>query len=256
MTNNKKRILGVIPARMASTRLPEKPLADIAGKPMIQHTYESAKKAKLLHDLVIAVDDQILYDKIKEFGGKVVMTPKDIQTGSDRIANVLKSFTSADIVVNIQGDEPFIKGRMIDEAVEPLLFDPSIEISTLAKRITKVEELRSSDIPKVVFDYNNFALYFSRSPIPFVRDANTELESIKKAEMYKHIGLYTYRTEALERFTRLSPTDLEKTEKLEQLRMLENGMKIKIVVTENESLSVDTKEDLELAREYFEKNLK
>ncbi len=244
-------ILGVIPARFASSRLLGKPLADIGGKPMIQHTYESAKRSKLLNDVLIAVDDEKVYEVAKSFGARVKMTPKDLPSGSDRIAYAVKNLRSVKIIVNIQGDEPFISGRMIDEAIEPLLFDSSVQVSTLVKRIQTVEELKTPSIPKVVFDYENYALYFSRSPIPFVRDARTNLEKIRKGEIYKHIGLYVYRREALFKFTSMRPTDLELTEKLEQLRMLENGMKIKVVVTEYESISVDTPEDLERARKYY-----
>jgi 3-deoxy-manno-octulosonate cytidylyltransferase (CMP-KDO synthetase) len=246
-------IIGIIPARFASTRLLGKPLADIGGKPMIQHTYESALKSKLLGRVIIAVDDEKLYSVCRGFGAEVVMTPKDIATGSDRIAYVARNIPDADIVVNIQGDEPFIKGRMIDEAVEPLLFDRSVNVSTLAKKIMDIDELKSPSIPKVVFDYNNFALYFSRSTIPYVRDARTNYERLQKADIYKHIGLYVYRREYLFRFTELEPTDLEQIEKLEQLRMLENGFRIKVVVTEYENLAVDTPEDLERARRYYER---
>jgi 3-deoxy-manno-octulosonate cytidylyltransferase (CMP-KDO synthetase) len=244
-------ILGIIPARFASTRLMGKPLADIGGKPMLQHTYESAKKSRLLSDVVIAVDDEKVAQVARDFGAKVYITPKSITTGSDRIAYVAKNIPSADIIVNIQGDEPFIKGRMIDQAIEPLLFDPEVNVSTLCKRIETVEELKAASIPKVVFDYNNFAMYFSRSPIPFVREARTNFEKIQKCEIYKHIGLYVYRRESLLRFTELAPTDLEKAEKLEQLRMLEYGFKIKVVVTEYENLAVDTPDDLERARYYY-----
>ena len=222
---------------------------------MIQHTYESACRSKLLDEVLIAVDDQKVFDTVKKFCKNVKMTPKEMATGSDRIAHVIKDLTSAKIIVNIQGDEPFIPGRMIDQAIEPLLFDKSVEVSTLCKRITKVDELTSASIPKVVFDYNNFALYFSRSPIPHVRDAKTNFERIKNYEIYKHIGLYVYRRDALLRFTKLKPTDLEQIERLEQLRMLENGFKIKIVVTEHESLSVDTDTDLRKAREYYKKHI-
>ncbi|MGE5354440.1 MAG: 3-deoxy-manno-octulosonate cytidylyltransferase [Acidobacteriota bacterium] len=245
--------LGIIPARFASTRLMGKPLADIGGKPMIQHTYESSQKSKMLHEVIIATDDEKVAQVARDFGARVILTPKDIATGSDRIAYVAQNMPHADIIVNIQGDEPFIQGRMIDEAIEPLFFDSSVNVSTLAKKITTVEELESPSIPKVVFDYHNFALYFSRSPIPFVRDARSHLESLRLADIYKHIGLYVYRRDALLKFTSLPPTDLERIEKLEQLRMLENGFKIKIVVTELESLSVDTPEDLELARRYYSK---
>ena len=249
-------IVGIIPARFASTRLMGKPLAKIGGKPMIQHTYESALKSKLLSEVIVAVDDEKVFEVVQSFGGNAMMTPKDIPTGSDRLAYVIESRKKADIAVNIQGDEPFIPGRMIDEAIEPLLFDKDVEVSTLAKRITDVEELKSTSIPKVVFDYNNYAMYFSRSTIPFVREGKTLNDKLKRAEIYKHIGLYVYRRDALLRFTSLMPTDLEIAEKLEQLRMLEHGFKIKIVVSEFESISVDTPEDLERARKYYQKFMK
>ncbi|MCX8105653.1 MAG: 3-deoxy-manno-octulosonate cytidylyltransferase [Ignavibacterium album] len=251
--NKAPYILGVIPARFASTRLMGKPLANIGGKPMIQHTFEGASKSKLLNKIIIAVDDSKVADVCKSFGATVMMTPKDVKTGSDRIAIVAKEFPRADIIVNIQGDEPFIKGMMIDQAIEPLLFDNSVHVSTLAKKIISVEELTSASIPKVVFDYENFALYFSRSQIPFVRDAKDESEAIQLAEIYKHIGLYAFRKESLFRFTSLEQTDLERWEKLEQLRMLEHGFKIKVVVTEYDTFSVDTPEDLKLARRLYSK---
>lgn len=244
-------IVGIIPARFASTRLLGKPLADIGGKPMIQHTYESALKSNLLNKIIIAVDDDKVAEVAQNFGAEVILTPKTIQTGSDRIAYAVKEIHDAQIIVNIQGDEPFIRGTMIDQAIEPLLFDLSVNVATLAKKIESIQELKSPSIPKVVFDYNNFALYFSRSPIPYVRDARTNLEKIVKADIYKHIGLYVYRRESLFKFTNLEQTDLEKIERLEQLRMLENGFKIKIVVTEFDNLAVDTPEDLERARFYY-----
>jgi len=249
-------IVGIIPARFASTRLMGKPLADIGGKPMIQHTWQSAKKSKLLDKVVIAVDDEKVFQVAKDFGAEVYMTPKEVASGSDRIAIITDKIEDASIVVNIQGDEPFIKGKMIDEAIEPLLFDKKVSLSTLAKRITTVDEMKSPSVVKVVFDYNNYALYFSRSPIPFARDARTNLERIENAEMFKHVGLYVYRREALLKFTTLKPTDLELTERLEQLRFLEHGFKMKIVVTEYDSLSVDTPKDLEVARGYYEKYIK
>ena len=246
-------ILGVIPARFASTRLMGKPLADIGGKPMLQHTWESAKKSKLLQDVIIAVDDEKVMQVAKDFGAKVYLTPKNVNTGTDRIALIAKMVPEAHIIVNIQGDEPFIKGRMIDQAIEPLLFAPEVNVSTLAKKIESPEELKSTSIPKVVFDYNNFAMYFSRSPIPFVRGARTTLDRLQRVDIYKHIGLYVYARESLLAFTELAPTDLEMAEQLEQLRMLENGFKIKIVVTEYENLAVDTPEDLEKARLYYKR---
>ena len=249
-------IVGIIPARFASSRLMGKPLADIGGKPMIQHTYQSAKKSKLLDKVIIAVDDDKVYRVVKDFGAEVYMTPKNCTSGSDRIALVAQQIQDAAIIVNIQGDEPFIKGKMIDQAIEPLLFDKKVSVSTLARRITNVEEMKSPSVVKVVFDYNNFALYFSRSPIPFVRDAKSNLEKVQSAEIYKHIGLYVYRSDALLKFTNLKPTDLEQIEKLEQLRFLENGMRVKIVYTEYDSLSVDTPKDLELARRFYERQSK
>src|ERR1035437_9905790 len=199
-------IVGIIPARFASSRLMGKPLATIGGKPMIQLTYLSAKKSKLLDKVVIAVDDDKVYRVVKDFGAEVYMTPKTCTSGSDRIPIVAEQIPDAQIIVNIQGDEPFIKGRMIDQAIEPLLFDRKVSVSTLAKKISSVEEMKSASIVKVVFDYHNFAMYFSRSPIPFVRDAKTNLERIQSAEIYKHIGLYVYRREALSKFTALKPT--------------------------------------------------
>ncbi len=249
-------IVGIIPARFASSRLMGKPLADICGKPMIQHTWQSAKKAKLLDKVVIAVDDEKVYQVAKGFGAEVYMTPKEVASGSDRIAIVASKLQDATIIVNIQGDEPFIKGKMIDEAIEPLLFDKKVSLSTLAKRITTVEEMKSPSVVKVVYDYNNYAMYFSRSPIPFARDARTNLDRVENSEMYKHVGLYVYRKEVLMKFTTLKQTDLEQTEKLEQLRFLEHDFKMKIVVTEYDSLSVDTPKDLELARRYYEKFIK
>jgi 3-deoxy-manno-octulosonate cytidylyltransferase (CMP-KDO synthetase) len=249
-------IVGIIPARFASTRLMGKPLASIGGKPLIQHTYENCLKSKLLNKVVVAVDDEKVAQVIKDFGGAAIMTPKDVSTGSDRIAIAANQIEGVKIIVNIQGDEPFIHGEMIDQAIEPLLFDSSVQVTTLAKKIESVDELKLPSVTKVVFDYQNYAMYFSRSPIPFVRDARTNIERITKFDIYKHIGLYAFRKDALLRFTSFEQTDLEKAEKLEQLRMLENGMKIKVVETEYESLAVDTPEDLERARIYYSRYLK
>jgi 3-deoxy-manno-octulosonate cytidylyltransferase (CMP-KDO synthetase) len=228
-----------------------KPLADIGGKPMLQHAYESAKKSRLLQDVVIAVDDEKVAQVARNFGARVFMTPKNVPTGTDRIAVVAKLLPDAHIIVNIQGDEPFIRGRMIDQAIEPLLFDPTVNVSTLAKKIETVEDLKATSIPKVVFDYNNFAMYFSRSPIPFVRNAKSNYDRLQRCDIYKHIGLYVYTRDSLLNFTQLPQTDLEIAEQLEQLRMLENGFRIKVVVTEYENLAVDTPDDLERARYYY-----
>lgn len=249
-------VIGVIPARFGSSRLLGKPLANIGGKPMLQHTFESSSNSKFIKKIIIAVDDERVGDVASKFCNDVVFTPKTIETGSDRIAYVAEKMPEVKIVVNIQGDEPFINGRMIDEAIEPLLFDKNIRVSTLAKRIVSVEELKSNSIPKLVFDYENFALYFSRAPIPYVLGVKSNLDKLGSVDIYKHIGLYVFRRNTLLKFTKLEQTDLEKAEKLEQLRMLENGIKIKVVVTEFDTLSVDTPEDLERARRFYNKLLK
>lgn len=255
LSESENQIVGIIPARFASSRLMGKPLANIGGKPMVIHTYESCLKSKLLKRVIIAVDDQKVYETVEKFGAEVVLTPSELPSGSDRIAYVAKSI-NADIIANIQGDEPFISGQMIDQAIEPLLFDRSVEVSTLIKQIRTIDELKSPSVVKCVFDNNNFALYFSRAPIPFPRDAKTNLQRIDIGGIYKHIGLYVYRKNTLLKFTSLMPSDLELIEKLEQLRMLENGIKIKVVETELESISVDTQKDLELARKYYNKYVK
>ena len=244
-------IIGVIPARFASTRLMGKPLANIGGKPLIQHTYENACKSKLIEKLILAVDDAKVASVARGFGADVIETPKEIASGSDRIAYVAKTYKEAEIIVNIQGDEPFIQPEMIDQAIEPLLFDKTIEVTTLIKQISSLKELHSPDVVKVVFDYNNYALYFSRLPIPFARNAISDAAALDITDYYKHIGLYVFKRKALLKFTSLKQTDLEKTEMLEQLRMLENGMKIKVVETEYDSIGVDTQEDLKRARTYY-----
>ncbi len=248
-------IYGIIPARYASSRLPGKPLALIAGRPMIEWVYESAGKSRLVDKLIVATDDKRVYDAVESFGGNVLMTPVNIKTGSDRIAFVARELPDCDIVVNIQGDEPFIPGLMIDQAIEPFLFDKSVYMSTLIKRISKEEELTSPSTVKVVFDGDNYALYFSRAPIPFVRDIMSTEELLEKGIYFKHIGLYVYIKDYLLKFTGLQSSYLEDLEKLEQLRVLENGYKIKCVETALESISVDTPMDLAEAN-IFARSLK
>jgi len=243
-------IVGIIPARFASTRLMGKLLANIEGKPLIQHTYESIKKSKLMNDVIIAVDDEKLYDVVRGFGAKARLTPKELLTSTDRVAYVAENI-SADVFLNIPGAQPFISSKIIDEVIEPHLFDPEITITTIAKQINSVDELKTTSITKVVFDYNNYALYFSGSPIPFVKDAKTNLQRVLSAEIFKHIGIYAYSKEILATISKLKPTDLERIEKLEQLRLLEHGLKIKIVVTEEECFSVYTPSDLDYARRYY-----
>ena len=215
------------------------------------HLQDCRENLWLIQRIIVATDNETVYNVCKEYGADVCMTPQDIQTGSDRIAFVARELVNAEVIVNIQGDEPFIPGIMIDQALEPLMLDERVEITTLAKRITTEAELLSPDVVKVVFDLNNNGLYFSRSPIPYVRDAKSFAEAKKFDCYYKHIGLYAYRRDALFTFTSLQQSELEKIEKLEQLRMLEHGMIIKVVETEDESLSVDTMEDLKAARKFY-----
>jgi 3-deoxy-manno-octulosonate cytidylyltransferase (CMP-KDO synthetase) len=202
---------------------------------MIQQVYEHSKKSKFLKDVIVATDDKRIFDCVLNFGGNVIMTSKKHKSGTDRIGEVIKKI-NADIVVNIQGDEPFIDYKNIDKAIKPFISDSTVNVSTLAVRIKNKKEIDDPNKVKVVFDENNFALYFSRSAIPFNRDnANTEY--------YKHIGLYVYRTGYLKKYKNLKQTKLEKSEKLEQLRILENGEKIKVVITNKDSFSIDTKDD-------------
>jgi 3-deoxy-manno-octulosonate cytidylyltransferase (CMP-KDO synthetase) len=243
-------IIGIIPSRYASSRLPAKPLAEICGKTMVQRVYEQAKKAALLTHVVVATDDERIVDAVKAFSGNVVMTPEDIQSGSDRIALVAKDL-QADIVVNIQGDEPLIDPLLIDQTIRTLLDDPAAVVSTAVKRTTSHQDVFNSNVVKVVMDTNGYALYFSRSPLPYVRDARRDEDWFSSTTFYKHFGIYVYRAEFLQHYTTLKQTPMETAEKLEQLRILENGFKIKCVITEYESLPVDTPEDLQRVINYL-----
>lgn len=234
------KILAVIPARYDSSRFPGKPLANINGKPMIQLVYEKVKESRIVDKVIVATDDERIFDVIKGFGGKALMTSKEHESGTDRIREVIKKI-NCDIVVNVQGDEPGINPKDIDKAIKPLLRDKKINISTLAIRINKGIDLNDENKVKVVFDKNNFALYFSRNCIPFDRD---HINNVKLNDFYKHIGLYVYRRKFLLDLKKLKPSSLEKLEKLEQLRFLDNGEKIKVVITDRESISIDTPSDL------------
>lgn len=245
-------IVGIIPARFASPKLMGSPLADVCGKPLIQRTYESALKSKLVDDIYIALDDEKVLDVVEGFGAKTKFTPKELPSALDRSSYAARGI-QADIYVIIYGNQPFIDPQMIDEVIEPLLFDRDVQISTLAKKIKKVEDLKSNSIIKIVFDYNNFALYFSRGPIPYVNNARTNLAKVNTGEMYKNLGFFAFRKKPLRDFHNLNRTDLETLENLEHLRFLENGYKIKIVTTERESFSISTQKDLEKARDMFKK---
>ncbi len=237
-------IVGVIPARYASIRLPAKPLVDLLGKPMVQRVYEQARKARLLHELVVATDDERIASAVKAFGGEVVMTSPDIRSGSDRVAAVAEQIPG-DIFVNVQGDEPLLDPVIIDQAVETLIDDSAAEIGTLVKQIESIDELMNANIVKVVFNKDLYALYFSRSVIPHIRENSDERSWLDHHTFYKHIGLYVYRRESLLKFTNLPESPLEKAEKLEQLRALEAGFKIKVAMTEFDSVPVDTPADVE-----------
>lgn len=240
-------VIAVIPARYSSHRLPGKPLADIAGKPMIQHVYERAMEASLVNEVLVATDDERIVEAVNSFGGYAAMTPADIQSGSDRIAYLARSLQGADIIVNLQGDEPLIPPTVIDEAIRPMIQDRSLTTTTLVCRVQSDEELRNPNMPKVVIDADGSCLYFSRSPVPFLRDVDGG-EWVHKHEYYRHIGLYVFRRDFLLRLAQLPQTPLEKAEKLEQLRILEHGFQIKAVVTTYDGISVDTTEDLERVR--------
>lgn len=239
-------VLGVIPARFASTRFPGKPLAMLLDRPMIQWVYERASKSATLHELCVATDDDRIAETVEGFGGRAVMTSKDHASGSDRIAEVASMMHPApDLVVNIQGDEPLIDAAAIDLAVSVILSDGSAEFSTLACPISAAEELHDPNTVKVALAQDHTALYFSRSPIPFCRDGKTAKDWLESFQYLKHIGIYVFRRELLMKFVKWPPGNLERVERLEQLRLLERGVKIHVARTEYEGRSVDTPADLE-----------
>lgn len=240
-------VIGVIPARYASRRLPAKPLVDLLGKPLIRHVYERAVQAKLLDRVLVATDDERIEKTARSFGATVIRTSADIRSGSDRVAAVARE-VAGDIFVNIQGDEPLIPPQMIDEAIRVLLEDPEAVVGTLARRIVNPADLEHAGVVKVVMDRNGHALYFSRAPIPFVRDAGSPSERLEGGLFYKHIGLYVFRKEFLLRFASMKESALERAEKLEQLRILEAGETIAVGVTAYDSVPVDTPEDVDRVR--------
>jgi 3-deoxy-manno-octulosonate cytidylyltransferase (CMP-KDO synthetase) len=238
------KIIGIIPARYNSTRLPGKPLITIAGKLMIQHVWENAGKSKLLDKLVVATDNKLIFETVESIGGEAVLTSKKHKSGTDRIAEAVKNY-KCDIVVNIQGDEPFISYKNIDAAIKPLIDDKKLNVSTLGYYIKDKEEINNPNVVKIVVDKNNNALYFSRNAVPYNRNNSGKVKYIK------HIGLYVYRKKYLNDFTKLKQTEHEIAEKLEQLRILDNGERIKVVLTKIDSISVDTIEDLERINKMF-----
>lgn len=241
----KVRTLGVIPARYAAQRFPGKPLALIAGKPLVQRVYEQARQATTLDDVVIATDDTRILEAVDAFGGNAVMTSPDCPSGTDRAAEVAGEYP-ADLIVNIQGDEPLMKPGMIDQLVTGMLAEPNFVMGTLARPVESAEVWSNPNVVKVVFGVNGNALYFSRCSVPFGRDAGGQFVT---GLAHKHIGIYAYRREFLLKFVTLPQSPLEKTEKLEQLRALENGFGIRVWVTPNDSIGVDRPEDVELVEE-------
>ncbi|PIQ89057.1 MAG: 3-deoxy-manno-octulosonate cytidylyltransferase [Candidatus Omnitrophica bacterium CG11_big_fil_rev_8_21_14_0_20_42_13] len=241
-------VVGVIPARFSSSRFEGKVLADIYGKPMLQWVYEAAKKAKILDDLIIACDNENVEIAARSFGANVVFTSKEHTSGTDRIAEVINPI-EAKIIVNIQADEPLIQPSMIEDVASALLKDNSVGMSTLRKEITEIGELYDPNIVKVVVDKDDFALYFSRSPLPSPEREIDKNSPVMPKGFFKHIGLYAYTKDFLFTFKNLPSSSLEKIEKLEQLRVLENGYKIKVLETNFETIGVDTAEDLERLKE-------
>jgi 3-deoxy-manno-octulosonate cytidylyltransferase (CMP-KDO synthetase) len=239
------RILGVIPARFASSRFPGKALAKLAGKPMIQHVYERACMSRYIRRILVATDDVRIADVVRAFGGDTRMTSSEHPSGTDRLAEVA-SAESADLYVNIQGDEPLIDPEAIDAAVLSVLGDEKVPMGTLKKRISDFTDIGNPNVVKVITDLNGNAIYFSRTAIPYHRDSNGDPEAY-----FKHIGLYVYRREFLLGYPDLTIGPLEHAERLEQLRAIENGYRIRVMETEYESLGVDRPEDLDRVNQLF-----
>ncbi len=255
------KITAIIPARYGSTRFEGKPLADILGKPMIQWVYEGVRESKLVEEIIVATDDQRIMEVVQRFGGRAVMTSPSHPSGTDRVAEVARKLRSQ-IIVNVQGDEPLMKGSIIDQAIRPLLKDETLMMTSLMTRIKEIKDWLNPHQGKVVVDGKGFALYFSRSPIPFPRDFTVEQilsnpearEKLLSKKLFKTIGLYVYRRSFLLKLSKMKPTPLEKLEKLEQLRVLENGYKIKVIAVDYEPIGVDLPADLEKVISSFNKS--
>ncbi len=244
-----ERVLAVIPARYASTRFPGKVIMPLAGKPLVQHTYERAARAALVDEAIVATDDDKVVEALAPYGTPVVLTSPNHPTGTDRIAEVMRQ-RDEDLVVNVQGDEPLIDPNTVDNAIRPLLERPDVVMSTARHLIDHPEQAQNPNIVKVVCDQTGLALYFSRAPIPHIRDA---AEAGPEPNCYwQHIGLYVYRRDFLLKYAAMPQTPLEKLEKLEQLRVIENGYKIAVVETEYRSIGVDVFEDFEHVRALLE----
>ena len=238
----------VIPARFGSTRLPGKPLADIAGKPMIQRVYERVTQAKKPQVVIVATDDQRVYDAVKSFGGTVVMTDANHPTGTDRLAEVAQQYNDLDVIINVQGDEPMIEPKLIDDLAQLFEEDPNLQMATVATPLLEDEYDELSAV-KVILNNRNDAMYFSRSLIPYPRH-----DFVRPP--LKHIGIYAYRREFLLNYAKMEPTPAEQTESLEQLRALENGYTIRVILTNKRFIGVDTPEDLARVNAIYEQEEK
>lgn len=235
-------ILGIIPSRYASTRFPGKPLVDIGGKTMIQRVYEQAKKCIHLNEVIVATDDNRIYNHVVGFGGVAVMTLADHQSGTDRCAEVALNYPGYEVIINIQGDEPYIDPEQISK-LAACFKDDHTQIATLIKKITTEEELFNINSPKVVINKLSEAVYFSRSPLPHIR-RHEQHNWLKHFTYFKHIGIYGYKANSLQQITKLPVSSLERAESLEQLRWIENGYRIKVAETELETYAIDTPDDL------------
>ena len=242
------KFIGIIPARYASTRFPGKPLAVLGGKPVIQRVYEQV--VSVLGEAYVATDDERIFQAVEQFGGKAVMTRNDHKSGTDRIAEAAQKLqTTADVIINVQGDEPFIQKSQL-ETVKHLFDDPKTQIATLGKPFESMEAVTNPNSPKIVTDVNGYALYFSRSVIPYIR-GKEQSEWLQHFPFLKHIGLYAYRREVLSEITKLPQSPLELAESLEQLRWLQNGYRIKVGLTDVETVGIDTPEDLQRAEQFI-----
>jgi len=236
-------ILGIIPARYASTRFPGKPMIDIAGKTMIQRVYEQAKKCSSLSEVIVATDDELIFNHVTGFGGVAVMTASDHQSGTDRCAEVALLHKQYDVIINIQGDEPYIDPEQITK-VAACFTSAEVQLATLIKKITTLDELNNPNSPKVIINKLSEAIYFSRTPLPYLR-GHEPADWLKHYTYFKHIGIYGYRADVLQQVTKLPVSSLEKAESLEQLRWIENGYRIKTAETELETHAIDVPTDLE-----------
>ena len=246
------KFIGIIPARYASTRFPGKPLALLGGKPVIQHVYE--KVAAVLEAAYVATDDERIYDVVKSFGGQVVMTRTDHKSGTDRIEEAIEKIGGEwDVVVNVQGDEPFVAKSQLDTICH-CFDDPTTQIATLGKPFESMEAVQNPNSPKIVVDNMGFAMYFSRSVIPYIR-GKEKSSWLTHYPFLKHLGIYAYRKDVLRQVTQLPQSSLEIAESLEQLRWLQNGFKIKVGTTDVETVGIDTPQDLERAEEFLKTQL-